>query len=79
MADLISRLNAALAGRYRLERQLGEGGMAASKPPTLLQSRRSWCRSPHRDLLARKMPTIPCRVPPSRSAARLVAVSCFAL
>jgi hypothetical protein len=26
--DPISRLNAALAGRYRLERKLGEGGMA---------------------------------------------------
>jgi serine/threonine protein kinase len=26
--DLIIRLNAALEGRYRIERQLGEGGMA---------------------------------------------------
>jgi len=28
MSDATSRLNAALAGRYRIERQLGEGGMA---------------------------------------------------
>ena len=28
MTDLSSRLNAALAGRYRIERELGEGGMA---------------------------------------------------
>ena len=28
MADPITRLNAALEGRYRIERQLGEGGMA---------------------------------------------------
>ena len=29
MADAISRLNAALEGRYRIERELGEGGMAS--------------------------------------------------
>ena len=28
MTDPITRLNAALEGRYRIERQLGEGGMA---------------------------------------------------
>ena len=28
MTDPISRLNAALEGRYRVERELGEGGMA---------------------------------------------------
>ena len=28
MSDPISRLNAALEGRYRIERELGEGGMA---------------------------------------------------
>jgi serine/threonine-protein kinase len=28
MSDPVARLNAALSGRYRLERQLGEGGMA---------------------------------------------------
>ena len=28
MTDPVTRLNAALQGRYRVERQLGEGGMA---------------------------------------------------
>ena len=28
MTDPISRLNAALEGRYRVEREIGEGGMA---------------------------------------------------
>ena len=28
MSDTASRLNAALAGRYAIERELGEGGMA---------------------------------------------------
>ncbi len=28
MSDPIARLNAALEGRYALERELGEGGMA---------------------------------------------------
>ena len=28
MTDPITRLNAALEGRYRIERELGEGGMA---------------------------------------------------
>ena len=28
MSDPASRLNAALEGRYRIERELGEGGMA---------------------------------------------------
>ncbi len=28
MTDPVTRLNAALQGRYRIERQLGEGGMA---------------------------------------------------
>ena len=28
MSDPVARLNAALAGRYAIERELGEGGMA---------------------------------------------------
>ena len=28
MTEAITRLNAALEGRYRIERELGEGGMA---------------------------------------------------
>ena len=28
MSDPVTRLNAALSGRYRVERELGEGGMA---------------------------------------------------
>ena len=28
MSEAITRLNAALEGRYRIERELGEGGMA---------------------------------------------------
>ncbi len=28
MSDAVSRLNAALEGRYTIERELGEGGMA---------------------------------------------------
>ena len=28
MSDAVSRLNAALEGRYSIERELGEGGMA---------------------------------------------------
>ncbi|MGI9628469.1 MAG: protein kinase domain-containing protein, partial [Longimicrobiales bacterium] len=28
MSDTIQRLNAALAGRYEVEREIGEGGMA---------------------------------------------------
>ncbi len=28
MSDVVARLNAALEGRYRVERELGEGGMA---------------------------------------------------
>ena len=28
MSDAVARLNAALEGRYRIERELGEGGMS---------------------------------------------------
>ena len=31
MTDPVTRLNAALSGRYRIERQLGEGGMAVGE------------------------------------------------
>ena len=31
-SDAVTRLNAALGGRYAIERELGEGGMAASLP-----------------------------------------------
>ena len=32
MTDPITRLNAALEGRYRVEREIGEGGMAVVCP-----------------------------------------------
>ena len=32
MSDPVSRLNAALEGRYQIERELGEGGMATVYP-----------------------------------------------
>ena len=32
MSDPVSRLNAALSGRYAIERELGEGGMANRLP-----------------------------------------------
>ena len=31
MSDAIARLNAALEGRYAIERELGEGGMAGGE------------------------------------------------
>ncbi len=37
MTDPVIRLNAALEGRYAIEREIGEGGMATSRnihPPT---------------------------------------------
>jgi hypothetical protein len=34
MTDPVARLNAALQGRYRVERQLGEGGMATPSSQT---------------------------------------------
>ena len=30
MSDPVTRLNAALEGRYRIEREIGEGGMATT-------------------------------------------------
>ncbi len=53
MFDAATRLNAALEGRYAIERELGEGGMATvylaapigmtMKGPPALSS--SWCRT----------------------------------
>ena len=42
MSDPITRLNAALEGRYRIESELGEGGMATV---SLAQGSASSCRS----------------------------------
>ncbi len=35
MSDAVTRLNAALEGRYAIERELGEGGMACAYRPAL--------------------------------------------
>ncbi len=35
MSDPVTRLNAALEGRYKIERELGEGGMACVCLPAL--------------------------------------------
>jgi hypothetical protein len=35
MTDAIERLNAALSGRYTIERQLGEGGLGGTLPTVL--------------------------------------------
>ena len=52
MSDAVARLNAALEGRYAIERELGEGGMATvylaadlKWPPTSSTSERSPSRS----------------------------------
>ncbi len=42
MSDPITRLNAALEGRYRIERELGEGGMARRVRATYSTSLNKW-------------------------------------
>ena len=45
MTDPITRLNAALEGRYRVEREIGEGGMAregAACGNSMFVSNRGW-------------------------------------
>ena len=48
--DRITRLNAALEGRYRIEREIGEGGMAVVYLAEDLRHRRTspskFCRRP---------------------------------
>ncbi len=40
--DPITRLNAALEGRYRIERELGEGGMARRVRAIYRKSLKKW-------------------------------------
>ena len=42
MSDAITRLNAALEGRYTVERELGEGGMARRVRAIYDQSLNKW-------------------------------------
>jgi hypothetical protein len=43
MSDPIRRLNAALEGRYTIERELGEGGMATpSAVQTITRGKLQW-------------------------------------
>jgi len=41
MSDSVDRLSDALADRYRIERELGAGGMAVSHQPTAIGQPRS--------------------------------------
>ena len=45
MSDVSDRLNAALQGRYRIEREIGEGGMATADLADDLKHE----RRPHRE------------------------------
>ncbi len=40
MSDPVTRLNAALEGRYAIERELGEGGMAEKRSRPVTAGRR---------------------------------------
>jgi len=42
MSDAVARLNAALEGRYAIERELGEGGMARKVRGIYDQSLNKW-------------------------------------
>ncbi len=42
MSDAITRLNAALEGRYTIEHEFGEGGMATRSSITMLEWIRPW-------------------------------------
>ena len=56
--DPVTRLNAALSGRYKIERQLGEGGMATPRPMGSLAGPSPWERVPMpRTALRDKAPT----------------------
>ncbi len=50
--DLIPRLNTALAGRYRIDRELGEGGMAVEWHRGLETRRRDRTRTLGSDSLS---------------------------
>ena len=47
MSDPVSRLNAALEGRYAIERELGEGGMATVYLADYLKHERKRLRLQH--------------------------------
>ena len=46
MADPVARLNAALSGRYTIERELGEGGMATFAGRVAPYGRPNWTELP---------------------------------
>ncbi len=66
MSDPITRLNAALEGRYRVERELGEGGMATVYLPEDLKHERQVAVKVLRPLLTLRHPGASTRDPVSR-------------